>query len=191
MLDKELIVMFRQRLVDGITAAQWTMPVVAKNQPTMQGIETQPTVFFEKLWDQHYGWAKADLNYNPTTVDYSETETQQVATVFRVSALAIQDPADLNSPTAADVTNYLAQWIKSRATVKAFMAQNVNLQRVTEVHNPVWVDDRDRFEQMPLFDVTLTHQRTLTTTVPSTKIIVGKLIPTFPTHQGTFPVLGA
>ncbi len=94
------------------------------------------------------------------------TETEQYETTFQISALATQDPSNINSLTASDILNYIAGILQSRATIATFEAQGVGILNVQDVRNPYFKDDRDLNEASPNFDFTLTHKNAIVTTMP-------------------------
>lgn len=73
MKDNALIDLLATILEQGLAHANLNMPVVQLNQPTQQGIEPN-TVYFQKLFDDRYGWAanskqvryKYDYKTDPT-----------------------------------------------------------------------------------------------------------------------------
>lgn len=115
------------------------------------------------------------LNYAPTAVISESmtsqaaqiyTETQQYETAFQVSALATQDPANTESLTASDIVNLARYVLQSAATITALEAQGVGILRISDVRNPYFTDDRQRYEASPNFDFKLTHKQIVTTVVP-------------------------
>lgn len=165
MLDNALIALLVTQLNAAVAAGGWNYPVIQKQQPTQQGIPYAPSVFFEKLFDRHYGWAETDQQYNDVSGKFDEIEIQNVETSFQISAWVIQDSANLSLPTASDVVNFLKMYMTSRAMVANLMAQGLNVYRVSDVRNPYIEDDRHRNEATPSFDLVVTHQRTITSQV--------------------------
>ncbi len=136
---------------------------------------------FEKLFDLRYGWtARTELTYDEANDVFQAPEVQKTATTFQIGSLVIQDPQDLTIPTASDVVNYMAMWLASQSTIKAFLAQGVEMLRVTEVRNPYFEDDRHRNEASPTFDIVLLHDRILPQTVPAAVRVVGREYPVLP-----------
>lgn len=176
MTDNELIEVLIASLSTAITNNGYTYtppggsatpyPVWQKNQPTQQGIPTSPTVFFEKLFDNAYGFAHVGSVYNPTTQTYTETEYQPYRTTFQISAWAIQDPTNTALPTASDIANAMRGYLMSRANLRGWWTlDKINVERATEVRNPYIEDDRHRFEATPSFDMVITHRRTNVATI--------------------------
>lgn len=161
MKDNDLINLIATQLEAGSAALGFNYVVLQKEQPTQQGIPTAPTIFFEKLFDNAFGYAKADYTDNATNAYLmDETETQMMESTFQISALVPQNPADLTIPTASDVANAMRGFMTSRATVRLWNSVDVSVLRVSQVRNPYIEDDRHRFEATPSFDIIVTHSRT-------------------------------
>lgn len=174
MLDNDLIRLFRKSIVEGLALNGWTYPVIQRSQPTQQGIPTETTVFFQKLYDYRYGspclTSKIDLTNLAQNI---ETTTQNMETTFQVSVLSILTPAmDTTTnpqPTASDISNYVANILQRRDTVRKLLAaNNVNVLRIQKVDNTYFEDDRHRNEAWPTFEVVLTHQTVTTNIVNNT-----------------------
>ena len=94
------------------------------------------------------------------------TESQWYETVFQVDALAIQDPSNVTQLTASDIVNYVSSILQSDVALGTFKGQGVGILRITDIRNTPFVDDRDRFEYMPSFDFTLTHEQVIISESP-------------------------
>jgi len=94
------------------------------------------------------------------------TESQQYLTTFQFSALATQDPSNVNSLTASDILNYARAVMQSLAFVTAIEAQGVGVLRIGAVRNPYFDDDRSRWEACPSFDLTFTHKQLISSVQP-------------------------
>lgn len=94
------------------------------------------------------------------------TEIQQYASLFQMTALATQDPANPNQLTASDIANFGRYVMQSAQTIQALEAQGVGVLRVDQVRNPYFSDDRERYEASPSFDFTLTHKQIVITSIP-------------------------
>jgi hypothetical protein len=172
MLDNQLIALVATQLETASAAAGWNYLVVQKDEPTQQGTPTAPTIFFEKLFDRPYGWPMDSYAYQATPNNFLETETQLTETTFQISSLVIQNPTNLELPTASDVANFMQQYLSARWSIATFMGQDVGVLRVTSVRNPAFTDDRTLFEYSPNFDITFTHSRTVSNTVNSVSTAV-------------------
>jgi len=160
----------------GLTAQGYaTVQLAASFQPTNQGVNTPPTIFLFKIGDHRYGFLERTDVWDVDTETMVHTETQIYETMFQISALSIQNPATAttSTPTASDLANVAASIMQSDVTRLALNAQGINIYRITDVRNPYFMDDKNRFEASPSFDFTVQHQQVVTTTSPvSTKFVV-------------------
>jgi hypothetical protein len=176
MLDNPLIDLIATQAEAAIASAGWNYVVIQKNGPDQQGLPTNPGVFLEKIGDHRYGYKSVKQTYRPTTDDFAETETQVLETTFQISALVIQNPNDLTIPTASDVANYVCMYMQSNSVISNLRQQGVSILRVSDVRNPYFVDDRERFEGNPSFDLIVTHSNSITISVPSAEKVIGTVI---------------
>ena len=127
-------------------------------QPTQQGTNTAPTAYLHKISDALTGSPKVNYLVNGDGT-ISTTEYQQIETLFQWSALAIQDPANVNQQTAADILMALSAMMQGQKFIQIIEAQNVGILKITQIRNPNFVDDKGRNEYNPTFDFTLTHKQ--------------------------------
>ena len=166
MLDNELIKLFLPIIQNGLAAEFPDVVIKQAYQPTQQGINTVPTVYFYKIGDKRYGTHEITDVWNEGDEEEVHTESQQYETTFQISALVLQDVNNTNSYTASDLVNRVSYIMQSDATLATLWAQNVGILRVTDVLNPYFMDDRDQFEASPSFTFTLTHLQTISNIVP-------------------------
>jgi hypothetical protein len=167
MLDNQLIALVIATVIGQEAAAGIpNTPIAQAFQPTQQGVNTVPTAYLYKVGDRRYGFVGRTDVWDTDTSRMIHTETQQYETTLQFSALATQNPATPTQYTASDILNQIAAILQSSATVAILEAQGVGVERITDVRNPYFQDDRDRFEASPSFDVVLTHKQILTTETP-------------------------
>jgi hypothetical protein len=167
MLDNALIklllsVIYEQEATAGISGT----PIKQAFQPTRQGVNTQPTAYLYKISDSRIGFPYRSDIWDKAASRMVHTELQQYATTFQFSALATQDPQTPTQYTAADILNLIAYCLQSDAAVAALECQRVGILRVTDVRNPYFLDDRQQNEACPSFDVTLTHEQVIRSSIP-------------------------
>jgi hypothetical protein len=186
MTDNELIAVFASQLEAGSAALGWHYSVLQNNQPTQEGISSDPIILFEKLFDHLYGWqVSSEYVLSPVAPpgyqlpDFKNTEAQWVESTFQVTSLVIQDVRDLSLPTPSDVCAGLKMWLNAKQTIRAFINSGAAILRVTDVRNPKFKDDRGLFEANPSFDVVVQHQRTIEFSIPGSNIVV---------DEGIYPV---
>jgi hypothetical protein len=167
MTDNELIRLFLPIINAGLVADGFTgVTVKQSNQPTLQGANTNPTVYFYKLFDKRYGFLRRDSTWNEDAEIMTHTEDQMYETSFQISAMVMQNPNTPYQYTASDLVNEVAAIMQSDSTRETLAASSVGILRVMEVRNPYFKDDYDKFEAFPSFDFTLTHRQTRVSTDP-------------------------
>jgi hypothetical protein len=188
MTDNELLALLVTTMMAGVAFAGWTYtppggtvaspyPVLQKDQPTQEGIPYSPTVFFEKLFDVPFGYAKVKNTFANGVM--TQTELQPTETTIQISSLVIQHPDDLSVPTASDVVNLMRSYLLSRVNLANWKTQGVGVLRVRRIENPYFEDDRHRNEASPSFDLVMTYKRIISqqvnyaTTMTGTTGIVG------------------
>jgi hypothetical protein len=132
----------------------------------MQGINTNPTVYFYKVFNRRFGFLRREDVWDVNTSAFIHTESQYYETQFNVSALVLQNPQDLTIPTASDLVNEVASIMQSSATLDTLNSAGVGILRITDITNPYFVDDRDNFEASPSFDFVLVYLNERTSTSP-------------------------
>lgn len=159
MTDNELIKLFLPIINTGLQDAGLTNVVVTQsNQPTQQGINIAPTVYFYKIGDHRYGWVDREDKWDG--INNVHTEVQIYETTFQISALVLQKPNNTLTYTASDLVNEVAYIMQNESTLQTLSDSNVGILRITDVRNPYFLDDRDNFEASPSFDFILTHKQT-------------------------------
>lgn len=177
MLDNQIFAEFITLLQPAIDAQFGLNPrilLMQKNQPTQQGTDSDPRVFVEKLPTHFYGFPRSDYDLplpdptnpnDPANDQIPEMTVQLELSIFQFSALVIQNPSNLNIPTADDVIRFVARRMQTDSIRLALRNAGLNVLRITDVRNPYFIDDRERFEAHPSFDVTLQHYESITDTV--------------------------
>lgn len=162
MNDNDLIKAFRP-IISSLLSMNGVndCPVIAANQPTRQGVQLNKAIYFTKIADKRYGFVKRSDMLNAEGSLFTHTETQPYETTFQVNALSIQSPDDSNGITASDLVNLVSSIMQSDYAREELRKIGVSILRITDVRNPYFLDDKDRFEASPSFDFTLLYYRTL------------------------------
>ena len=129
-------------------------------QPTQQSVSEERRIFIHKVTNPQVG----------TGIVYSGTKrTQQYLkrASFQFDALAQQDPSDINSLTASDILTAAADLLQSYDAVRNLRNNGVNIERVTDVRPSYFINDKDRNESSPSFDLTVTYQHDYEKEIPS------------------------
>lgn len=172
MTDNALVTLIRAALLTQLaTQGQAGTLVLGSYQPTAQGRESGPAVYFFCPTDERYGWQGRTGVYNSGANAYDYTERQWHNTTFQLGALAPQDPANLTLPTPKDIVALCAMIVNGSAFRAALRAQAVGVQRVTTIRQPYFVNDREQFEASPSFDFTVSHRRTIIQQAPAVESV--------------------
>jgi len=156
--DNSLIQLFLPIIQTGLIANGFTTTVVRQsNQPRQQGIPTAPMVFFTKVFNKRFGFLRREDRWNTLTSQFDHVESQYYETSFQVSALSLQNPANLTIPTASDIVNEVASIMQSSSTLTTLNNAGVGILRISDITNPYFLDDRDNFEASPSFDFVLVY----------------------------------
>lgn len=171
MTDPELIKLVREVVIAGMATKGWSFPVVQRSQPTQQGIPTETTIYFQKMYDKRYGWpGLTTIPDAPEVGKSTEITTQNMETYFQFSALTVINPKAGNDTqnTASDISNFVAALFQRRDCIRTLGKSGVGVLRIKEVDNTYFEDDRHRNEAWPTFEVVFTHQSVTTNVVNNT-----------------------
>lgn len=167
MTDNQLIQLFLPIIQNGLIADGFTNVVTKQaNQPTIQGANSGPTVYFFKVDSKRYGFLGRLNKWDSNLAQMVHTESQYYETRFQISSWVRQSPLTPNQYTASDLVNEVASIMQSDNTLKILNDSGVGILRISDLTNLYFVDDRDQFEASPSFDFILTSQATRVTTNP-------------------------
>ncbi len=173
--DADLIILIRSAISAGLALRGWNFPVVQRSQATQQGIPTETTVYFQKLYDDHYGtpgtYTQVDT---PEPGKSTEVNKQRMESTFQFSVLTILKPSmDVNAqPTASDISKYISTILQRRDTIRELEKSNVGVLRFKRIGNDYFEDDRHRHEAWPAFEVVFTWEEVTSYTVDNTDKVV-------------------
>lgn len=158
MTSEQLVINIRALLLAKL--AEQGLPdvrVLEAYQPTSQGREGTAIYFFE-VNDNRYGWQgrRYTQPVDGETVGV-RTEGQQMQTLMQFEAFAEKD----FRLSAKDVLNVAAMVISSLGFIDDAQRLGIGVQRITDIRNPFFKNDKDRFEASPSFDVTFSYRRTV------------------------------
>ena len=69
--------------------------------------------------------------------------------------------------TASDILTIAADLLQSHDAVRNLRNNGVNIERVTDVRPSYFINDKDRNESSPSFDLTVTYQHNYEKEIPS------------------------
>jgi len=146
------------------------LTVVQNYQPRQQGPNADAAIYFVKQRDKRYGFPRvSDAYVAPTPPDpvgsMRHDEAQDYESAYQFMALVPQSPV-ISGPTESDVLNIVAGILSGDDTRAALRAQGLQILRITDVQNPYWSDETDRWEAAPSFEIVFTHERVRSTVAP-------------------------
>jgi hypothetical protein len=128
--------------------------VVTAFQPDSQGRTDGPTLYLQQLpVGGNYGWQGRSATFDSNTQTMTRKESQIVREGFQLTAL--NDTGVGIAPI--DLHNLAKLLVGSQAFRQALRLEKVGIERIVASRTPDWSNDRERFEQSPSFDFTLTH----------------------------------
>lgn len=170
MLDNQLIALFRPLIIAGMSMRGYgNVEVKQSYQPTQQGVSNTPVIYFFKVSDHRYGFPKRTAAYDPIAGVTNLTTITYYETTFQINGLVVQDPTNINGITASDLVKITAEILQHDIALDILHAAEVGIERITDIRNPYFLDDRNRFEASPSFDFTLTHKQVNVVIVPDTQ----------------------
>ncbi len=175
MTDNELIILLRSQMTAAQLAAGYNYVLVKGSQPRQQGTPSQSTFFYQKKWDVPYGFPQTSTLWDPDNQILTEITTQFMQTTFQIGAFALETPGETATPTASDALKMLQLYFSSNTNLRVFNANNVGMYRIQHLSNDYYDNDKSQYEPAPLLELTLTHQTSMTSVIPFTTEIDGRL----------------
>ncbi|MDR1367915.1 MAG: hypothetical protein LBJ76_04265 [Candidatus Accumulibacter sp.] len=159
MKDNALFILIRKELIRGLAARGIAGVSVRQNfQPVQQGRATESCVYMTKISDRRHGSLGIHTIYDTEIEEIARRETQVIESAFQFTGLASErNPADDEELTAADILKTAAAVMQGEDFRRALLSSGVQVLRIQEIRNPTMVNERDRFEFQPSFDVVFTH----------------------------------
>lgn len=167
MTENSLIQLFLPIINAGLVADGFTNVTVKRaNQPTQQGANSNPTVYFFPIGNKRYGFLGRSYNWDSGTSQMVHKEYQYMESTFQIQTLVKQYPTDPSLFTAYDLLYEVSSILQSDATIVTLNNAGVGILRISELRQPHFVDDHDNFAAIPSFDFTLTYQNNRTLNTP-------------------------
>jgi len=160
-----------------ITDGYTTVSVKQANQPTMQGINTNPTVYFYKVHSNRYGFLGRNDAWDSVSSTMIHSESQYFESTWQFQALYLQNPSTPDQFTASDLIQEISDILQSDSTRTTLNNSNIGILRITDIVNPYFVDDRDNYEAIPSFDIVFQYQNIRTSVDPSFTIFTTAIYP--------------
>ena len=134
-------------------------------QPRQNGVNIGPVLFLHKISAPRYGFPGRKDTYNPSTQTFDHSESIWRTPTWQVDGLSTQDPSNLNQLTASDIVEAAADVLQQSSTRNALLVEEIGIERILDIRQTYFLNDRERHEQRPSFDFTLTYRREFASTV--------------------------
>jgi len=166
--DNEIMAVLIRVIREGLIA--WGIDAVVQQsyQPTEQGAPTKATVLLHSIDSKRYGFPEDVSYFDEIESEMIKRESYWLERTYQVDALAIQNPAesaaDLTVLTAFDYVDRVAALMQTGTVIEKLRAESIGILRVQPLRIGYVVDDKDRNEQVPSFDFTITYQQIILST---------------------------
>ena len=155
-------------LIDAALAAAGVSAVLTQSyQPTQQGTAAVTQVFMQQLTSKRYGWVKRSEVWNVLNQNFDHVESQRMETVFQVGATTVMNQSTVTQLSSSDILDIVASALQSDSSIAALWAAGIGVLRVTDINNPYFLNDKDRFQSSPSFDLTVGHKHDTITSTPN------------------------
>src|SRR5665213_3600867 len=141
MTDDQLMALLISTITSGLVAQGFNVPVEQEYQPTLQGTPGGDSVFIWKLSENRYGFPGRSDKFATGIMTHMETERIEV--MFQIGALAIQNPSNITSVTAADYVRAVGRTLQSDVAQHAMLSAGVGIYRIQAMRQPYFKDDKD------------------------------------------------
>lgn len=146
--------LLRSVLLDGFNNE---LDVIETPQPQQIGLDCSPVVLLDFIGARRNGWMRREFDAAASLL----VETQIMEVTFQIGALVWNDPQASNYlelPTSFDICQKASYILQSQRGLNLLAAGGVRPLRVTDIRSVKWIDDSDRRERQPSFDITLTYK---------------------------------
>ncbi len=138
--DNSLIKIFLPIINQGLISNGFNNVTVKQSyQPTMQGININPCVYFFKISNKRYGYLARYDKWNNESSTMIHNENQYYESTWQVQALVLQNPSDLTIPTASDLVNEVACIMQSDNTRYILNQSGIGILRIQDISNPYFL----------------------------------------------------
>lgn len=168
MFDNAIFKLLIPALSNGIARLNLGVGVEIKQnfQPTAQGIDSGPTLYFTKLFDHPYGWPQRSADWDEAAGDYVQTTRQLMESTFQMTGVYRQSAADTDGLTAADLANVGRGVLQQDETLAELLEGGLSVLRITQVRNVEIINGERQNEALPSFDFVLKHEQVTVTATP-------------------------
>ena len=167
MNDNQIMAIIIRVIRAGLDAYGLTNVLIKQSfQPRQTGVEVDPTIYIHKISADRYGFPSRIDTYNRANNNFDHIESIWKTPTYQIDGLSAQDPSNIRQLTASDITEAAAEALQSEQGILTFKASRISIERITNIRELYFIDDRDRQEQRANFDFTISHRFERRLTVP-------------------------
>lgn len=163
MLDNELMIAIRLELISQLanySARDLSDVEVSRSyQPTQQAATEQRVIVIHRITNPQVG---GGLKY----IGSNRIEQRFKRATFQFDCLAPFDESDTNALLPLDIATIAADLLQSYTGIRNLRAKGVNIERVTDVRPSYFINDKERHESAPSFDLTVNYQHDYGNEIP-------------------------
>lgn len=167
MLDNAIFAALVATLNAGLATQGVEAKVLQSYQPTTQGVEVGPALYFTKMGpDRRRGWPQRSDEWNLDHTEFTHTERQNYETTVKFAALVKEAANDTMGLTASDLVNIAAAILQGDPAMVALAEAGLTVLRIGQIQNGKIVDGEGQFETVPTFDFVILHEQVTVTITP-------------------------
>lgn len=148
--------------------------VQMRHQPSQAGRPSATTAYFQKIHASRIGMAQRRHVHNPLA-GYQVLSRQRIETTVQWSATCAPSPELITTP--GDVLQIVAQVLQSDAGIRAMIDAGMAPLRIRDITIVQVRNDRNEWEEQPVFDAVLVHSDFFTDGVPVAHIDAVRMWP--------------
>lgn len=166
--DDQVITILRAILLQGFSdqLVPFAIAVEQAYQPEDDNADNETTVYIHKRTGANVGWPGTRDVFNVDNDNFDTVTTFQDKVTYQFSAFTQQDPYNINYMSASNVLELALRIMQTPATVATLQLSAISMQRTKEVNQAYFDNDRKEFEQSPTFEIVLSYEQTIASTVP-------------------------
>lgn len=164
MLDNQLYILMRQLLTtQAATRGLVDVEYPQRYQPTQQGRNTDRTVYMHCVAYKAIGSASVTQVANGATMRRTETQSMETTLQFSVTQPPVMEA---NQLTHGDVLKIIRATVQSQDSQAFLVANGASVLRVGDIRNMFVINDQNRDEPNPTFDLVIKHNDVFVDGVP-------------------------
>lgn len=139
--------------------------VLQSYQPTVTGLSSKPSIYLHKISTHRYGWPHRKYAYSHEADIFEGSETIILESTVQIDALVTVDPGSSRLMTSSDLIQKVASIFDKCSTRNTLRSSGIGSYRIASIRDLFFISDRDQYQQISSFDITLTYPQTTTDVV--------------------------